>query len=140
MAQDDKLERLHEMWMFAGCSKKDLAAVGRAADEVRVPAGTVLTTEGGSGHEFCLILDGTAAVRRGKRKVATLTAGQYFGELSLLDGQPRSATVVAESDIHLLVLGRREFSALLVTIPSMGQKMMEAMAARLRAADRKSYP
>jgi CRP/FNR family transcriptional regulator, cyclic AMP receptor protein len=78
-------------------------------------------------------------VKRGKRRVATLGPGQYFGELALLDRRPRSATVVSETDMRLLVLAQREFSGVLEAIPSLSRKLLAAMAARLREADARAY-
>lgn len=138
MARSDrKLEHLQQTWLFSGLARRELLLVGRASDEVSVPAGKVLVSEGARGREFFLILDGTASVRRGNRKVATLRPGQYFGELSLLDGQPRSATVVADSPMTLMVLGAREFSTIAREVPSVAQKLLATMAARLRESDAK---
>ena len=137
--KDTKLDQLGRIWLFSACSKKDLTTIGRAADEVTVPAGRVLTEEGKPGHEFYLILLGQASVKRGRRKVATLGPGRYFGELSLLDKGPRSATVVADTDMTLLVLGQREFSGVMGEAPSVAQKMLGAMAGRLREADAKAF-
>src|SRR5581483_270686 len=92
---DTKLADLGRTWLFSSLSRKALASVGKRADEVTVPAGKVLTAEGKPGHEFFLILDGQAVVSRGGRDIAHLGSGQYFGELSLLDRGPRSATVTA---------------------------------------------
>jgi CRP/FNR family transcriptional regulator, cyclic AMP receptor protein len=103
-----------------------------------VPAGKVLAEEGAPGHEFYFILDGTAAVKHGNRKIATLGPGQYFGELALLDRAPRNATVVSESPMTLLVLGQREFSGILDEVPALSHKLLAAMAARLREADAKA--
>jgi CRP-like cAMP-binding protein len=102
---------------------------------VRVPSGKVLVKEGAVGHEFFLILEGQAVVRRGGRRIAMLGPGQYFGEMALLDRGPRSATVVADTDMDLLVLGQREFSGLLDQVPSLSYKLLAVMAARLREAD-----
>jgi CRP-like cAMP-binding protein len=82
---------------------------------------------------------GTAAVRRKGRKVATLGPGSYFGELALLDRQPRSASVVAETDMVLLVLEQRHFLGLLDTVPTLARKLLGAMAARLREADKLAF-
>ena len=90
------------------------------------------------GRELYLIVEGTATVRRKNRKVATLGAGQHFGELALLDRRPRTATVVSESEMTLLVLGQREFNALLDTTPALARKLMSAMATRLRDQDSKT--
>src|ERR1039457_6695146 len=89
---------LSKIWLFAPCSTRDLRKVRQSLDEITADAGEVLCEEGSTGHEFFLIVKGTAAVRRKGRKIATLGPGKYFGELALLDRQPRSATVVAETD------------------------------------------
>jgi CRP-like cAMP-binding protein len=136
--QDTKLDHLGRMWLFSACSKKDLNLIGRASEEVTVPAGKVLTDEGKPGHEFYLILEGQASVRRGGRKVTTLGPGRYFGELALLDRMPRSATVVADTDMTVLVLGQREFTGLLDEVPGLAHKLLSTMAARLREADAKT--
>jgi CRP/FNR family cyclic AMP-dependent transcriptional regulator len=137
--KDDKLNQLGRMWLFSACTKRDLATIGRASDEVTVPAGRTLTEEGRAGHEFFLILEGQASVRRNGRKVAALGPGQYFGELSLLDRGPRSATVVADTDMRLLVLGQREFNGVLDEVPGMAHKLLRSMAERLRESDAKAY-
>jgi CRP-like cAMP-binding protein len=136
--KDDKLDQLGRMWLFSACSKRDLQLIGRASDEVTVEKGKQLTEEGRPGHEFYLILDGQAVVKSKGKKVATLAAGQYFGELSLLHKGPRNATVTAESDMRLLVLGQREFNGLLDEVPGLAHKVLRTMATRLREADAKA--
>ncbi len=108
--RDAFIDHLQEVALFSACSRKDLQLVARRAEDVRVPAGKVLVTEGETGHEFFVILEGTAKVTRQGRRIATLGPGQAFGELALLDKAPRNATVVAESDMELVVLGQREFA------------------------------
>jgi CRP/FNR family cyclic AMP-dependent transcriptional regulator len=131
---------LSQIWLFAACSARDLRKVRSSLDEIHVDAGEVLCEEGATGHEFFLIVSGTAAVKRKGRKVATLGPGQWFGELALLDRQPRSATIVAETDMDLLVLEQRHFLGLLDTMPSLSRKMLAAMASRLREADKLAFP
>jgi CRP/FNR family transcriptional regulator, cyclic AMP receptor protein len=138
MAKDNKLEHLAQVRLFSTLNKRELTLVGKASDEVRVPAGKVLVSEGAAGREFYLILEGQAIVRRGGRRVAMLGPGQYFGELSLLDRGPRTATVVADTDMALLVLGQREFSSILEAVPVVSRKLLEAMALRLRECDSKA--
>ena len=138
MAKDSKLDHLSQVRLFSALSKKELTTIGRASDEVNVASGKTIVEEGGSGHEFFLILNGTASVKRGGRKIATLNPGQYFGEMALLDRGPRSATIVADSDMTLLVLGQREFSGVLDEIPGLAHKLLSTMAARLREADSKA--
>ena len=132
------LEHLSRVPLFAACSKKDLQTLARATEDVRVPAGKVLVEEGRPGHEFFLIANGKATVKRGGRKVATLGPGQYFGELALLDRGPRSATVVADSDMEVLVLGQREFAGVIDEVPAIAHKLLSTMAQRLREADTKA--
>ena len=132
---DEKLEHLRSVRLFSAASKKELSLLGKASDEVSVPAGHELTVEGQIGHEFFLILDGQTKVKMKGRTVATLGPGQYFGELALLDKGPRNATVTAETAMTLLVLGQREFSAVLDDVPTLTHKLLQAMAARLREAD-----
>jgi CRP/FNR family cyclic AMP-dependent transcriptional regulator len=131
---------LSQIWLFAACSARDLRKVRSSLDEIHVDAGEILCEEGATGHEFFLIVSGTAAVKRKGRKVATLGPGQWFGELALLDRQPRSATIVAETDMDLLVLEQRHFLGLLDTMPSLSRKMLAAMASRLREADKLAFP
>ncbi len=136
--KDSKLDQLANVRLFAACNKKELGIIGRASDEVTVPAGKQLVGEGSTGHEFFLILEGQAAVKRDGRKVATLGPGQYFGELALLDRGVRSASVEALTPMTLLVLGQREFSAVLDEVPGLAHKILTIMAGRLREADAKA--
>lgn len=135
MAADRKLEHLAQVKMFSSLSKKELGLVAKASDVIKVPAGTEIVTEGQLGHEFYLILQGSVTVRRNGRKVATLEVGNYFGEMALLDRGPRSATIVADTDCELLVIGQREFMAVLDRVPAVSHKLLVSMAARLREAD-----
>ena len=133
--RDLYLDLLAQVPLFSTCSRKDLQKLGKASDEIAVKAGKVLVEEGKPGHEFFLIEDGTAEVRRNNRKVARLGRGQFFGELSLLDRGPRSATVVADTDMTLVVLGQREFLGVIDEVPAMAHKLLAALAGRLREAD-----
>jgi CRP/FNR family transcriptional regulator, cyclic AMP receptor protein len=133
--RDISLDHLAQVPLFSTCSRKDLQKLGKASDEIEVKEGKVLVEEGKPGHEFFLIEDGTAAVKRNNRKVATLHRGQFFGELSLLDRGLRSATVVADTDMTLVVLGQREFLGVIDEVPAMAHKLLAALAGRLREAD-----
>jgi CRP-like cAMP-binding protein len=136
--RNEHLDHLANVPLFASLSKRDLEKVAKASDEVEVKAGRVLVDQGRPGHEFFLILDGKAAVKRNGRKTAELGPGQYFGELALLDRGPRSASVEALSDMRVLVLGQREFSGVLDDVPGMAHKILGTMAQRLREADTKA--
>ncbi len=135
MAADRKIEHLAQVKMFSSLNKKELGLVSRASDVVTVPEGTDIVKEGEIGHEFYLILAGTATVRRKGRKLATLQSGDYFGEMALLDRGPRSATVTADGHCELLVIGQREFMSVLDQVPPVAHKLLVNMATRLREAD-----
>jgi CRP-like cAMP-binding protein len=137
MARTRELD-LGDIWMFSACSASQLKTIRREVEEITVPQGRVLCEEGTVGREFFFIVSGTAAVRRGGRKVATLGPGNYFGELSLLDRKPRSATVVSETEMSLLVLEQRRFNGLLDAMPALAHKLLVAMAQRIRDADAKA--
>ena len=133
-----QVEFLATVPLFSALTHDELTTVVRAAEELDVAGGDELVTESRVGRDFFLILDGDAVVRRNGRKVATLGPGNWFGELSLIDNQPRSATVVAVTDMKLLVLGQAEFGGLLETVPSMAAKLLRGIAFRLREADARS--
>lgn len=135
MAKDTKLDQLARVRLFSACSKKELTTIGRASDEVTVPDGAVLCKEGDPGHEFYLVLNGGVDVKRKGKKINQLGPGQYFGELALLHRGPRNATISAKGETTLLVLGQREFSGVLDSIPGLAHKLLAAMAARLAEAD-----
>lgn len=134
-AKTSAADHLATVPLFASLSKKDLQRVAKASDEVGIEAGRTLVEQGRTGHEFFLIIEGSAAVRRNNRKVTDLGPGQYFGELAILDRGPRSASVVANTDMKVLVLGQREFVGVLDSIPGMAYKLLTVMAQRLREAD-----
>ena len=136
--RDAFIDHLQQVPLFAACSRKDLQLVAKRAEEVKVAAGKTLISEGETGHEFFVILDGQARVTRRGRKIATLGPGDAFGELALLEKAPRNSTIVAETDSELVVLGQREFAGLIDEVPGFARKLLAAMAGRLREADARS--
>lgn len=139
MARASYLDHLARIPLFSSFSKRDLQKIAKASDEVTVDAGRVLVEEGTTGREAFVIIDGQATVKRNGRKVATLGPGNHFGELALLDGGPRSATVVADTPMTLLVLGQREFNGVLDEVPGLAHKLMASMAQTIRSLDRQAY-
>jgi CRP/FNR family transcriptional regulator, cyclic AMP receptor protein len=135
VSQDDKIDRLEEVNLLAGCSRRQLRAIARISEVIEVAEGTVLARSGQPGEEFFLILDGSARVEVSSRKRSRLEPGQYFGEMSLLDGGPRSATVVAETPLRLLVIKRRDFSTLLREAPEITQSLLATLSRRVRVAE-----
>jgi CRP/FNR family transcriptional regulator, cyclic AMP receptor protein len=139
MARHDVfIDHLQQVPLFAACSRKDLQLVAKRAEEVRVSEGKTLVTEGETGHEFFVILSGKAKVLRHGRKIADIGPGAAFGELALLEKAPRNATVVAETDMDLVVLGQREFAGIVDEVPGFARKLLSGMAHRLREADARS--
>ncbi len=117
--------------MFAGCSDAELAEIDRLADEVQVGSGRMIMRQGDLGQEFAVIISGTVDVVRDEVTVATLGPGDYFGELALLEAIPRTASVVAATDVVLEVIDRRGFNTLLDDLPSLSRSMLKGMAHRL---------
>jgi CRP/FNR family cyclic AMP-dependent transcriptional regulator len=136
--QEDKVERLKEVPMFQECSQRQLRSVARIARVFDVAAGTVLTRAGEPGDEFFLIIDGTARVEVSADKQMPLHPDEFFGEMSLLDGGPRSATVVAATPVRLLVISRRHFSVLLKEVPGLTQTLLVTLSRRVRQAEERA--
>jgi CRP/FNR family transcriptional regulator, cyclic AMP receptor protein len=139
MAHDQRLDALATIPLFSACTKRELQKIARAGDELNVAAGRALVDQGATGREAFVILDGTAAVKRGNRRIATFGPGDYFGELALLDHGPRTATVVAETPLRVLVIDSRHFEGILDEIPGLARKLLGQLAARVRDLDAKAY-
>ena len=132
-------DHLANISLFSACSKRDLQKIARASDEVSVEPGRVLVEQGTMGREAFVILKGKATVKRNGRKVATLGPGDQFGELALLDGGPRTATVEAETPMEVLVLTQQGLASVLEAVPNLSRKMMTSLAGRIRDLDQKAY-
>ncbi|MBI2238103.1 MAG: cyclic nucleotide-binding domain-containing protein [Actinobacteria bacterium] len=128
--------QLAKVPLFSGCSHRELDVIARAAKEVSHKEGTAIAREGERGIGFFLILEGTAKVTIGGRTRAKLGPGDFFGEVALLDGGPRTATVTATSPIKLLGLTEWVFRGLLHEHPSIALKTLESVAGRLRTASK----
>jgi CRP-like cAMP-binding protein len=135
-SKDAKLDLLRKVPLFSACTKSDLSRIASLVDEVEVSKGKVLMRQGDSGRECFVIADGTAKATMRGRKGATLGPGSFFGEMALLDHGPRTATITAETDMHLLVLGSRQFFSLLDSVPGVSHRIMRGLAERLREAER----
>ena len=133
--RSDKADVLKKVPLFGGLNRRYLHLIAREADEVKVEAGAVLTKQGGLGLEFLLILEGAARVERDGKVIARLGPGDFFGEMSLIDGLPRSAAVIAESPSVLLVIHSRAFRSLLDAVPGLQKRLLITLCERLRAAD-----
>jgi CRP-like cAMP-binding protein len=125
-------ERLAQVPLFEGLSKKQLELVSSLATRLDVPAGTELTREGGQGYEFVIVLEGKVEVRQRGRLIATRGAGEFFGEMALVDHTPRTATVRSTTPVVVEVIPRREFQALLSEVPDIAERIRTTMAKRRR--------
>jgi CRP-like cAMP-binding protein len=135
MARDEKLDHLRKVPLFSRMNQRQLERLGQLADEIEVGLDEVLAEQGRVGHEFFIVLDGHLVVLDGRNPIAQLGPGDFFGEIALLDGRPRTATVRAEGITRLLVVGHREFHALMDEFPSVRTAVLEALADRLRNAE-----
>lgn len=129
---DEKTDLLRRIPLFAGLGRKELAELATLADEIEVPDGRALTTEGASGHEFFIVLDGHVSVEIGGQQVNELGPGDFLGEIALVDGRPRSASTRVVGDTRLLVIGHREFHQLMADFPSVQSAVLQALAERVR--------
>jgi CRP-like cAMP-binding protein len=136
--RQELIDHLKNVPLFSRCTGRELRILARHAEVVRLPAGSVLFSEGDDGDAFFVVLDGTADVCKGTagRTVNSLAAGAYFGELALLDTAPRSASVVAATDLEVAVLGARIFRTLLRELPTISERLLAALAGELREARR----
>lgn len=129
----DVIDRLATVDLFSALSRRELKRLASDARDVRHQDGHKVIDEGGRGLGFHFILDGTATVLTPDGRTVHLEAGQYFGEISLIDGRPRSAAVVAETSLRTLSLDSATFNALLDEHPEASREIMKALCQRLRA-------
>ncbi|HET6174064.1 MAG TPA: cyclic nucleotide-binding domain-containing protein [Gaiellales bacterium] len=132
LRKDGKIELLKTVPLFSHCSKKQLTAIASLADVVQLPAGTKLIIEGAEGREFMVFVEGSGEVRRKGRKIDTLGRGDFIGEVALLSGGPRNATVETTSDASLLVVTSRQFWTLLDEVPEIQRSVIKALGERLQ--------
>lgn len=127
-------EVLAAVELFSRCGRSELKTVARHVETVRLEPGVDLTRQGDAGDAFYVIIDGRARVSVDGELAGTLGPGQYFGELALLDGEPRSATVTSETDLEVAVLGLRMFRTLLREFPDIAVQLLAGLATALRDA------
>jgi len=131
LRKNAKIELLKRVPLFRDCSNRELESIAKIADEIDFREGKELTREGARGREFFVLVEGTAEVMKGKRKVRTLSDGDFFGEISLITKLPRTATVTTVSPVHALVVTDRSFRRLLETDPHIQRKVLNALGERL---------
>jgi CRP/FNR family transcriptional regulator, cyclic AMP receptor protein len=135
LRKDAKVALIKAIPLFKHCSKKELGEIASIADELDLKDGAMLTREGRGGREFFVIVEGTADVLKGGKRVNSVSEGDFIGEIALVTGQPRTASVQATSPVRVLVITRQNFSKLLDRSPESQRKILLATAERLAPAD-----
>ena len=130
LRKNAKIELLKRVPLFERCSKRELSEIAMLADELDLPSARDLTKEGASGFEFIVIVEGEAEVRRGVRVVNKLGPGDFVGEIALVSGKPRTATVRTRGAARVLVVNASGFRQLMRDVPSIKDKVLEAVTAR----------
>lgn len=127
-------ELLSDVGLFSRCTPRQRRTIARHAQIAELPAGVDLVREGETGDALFIILEGNARVEAGGVEIENVSAGAYFGELAILDGEPRSATVVAATDVKVAVIGIRMFRTMLREFPDLAEQLLIALAGELRTA------
>ncbi len=135
MARDEKLDLLHSVPLFANLDRRHLERLGMLTEEVDVPTDKVLMRQGEHGDDLMLIVSGGVAVERNGATINHLGAGDFFGEIALIAGGPRTATVTAEEPTRLLVVNHRDFHALMEEFPEVAVQVLMTLAHRIRALE-----
>jgi len=130
------MDLLKKVPMFSNLSQRHLREIGKHADQVRVEAGRVLAQQEKKGWEFIFIVEGKARVKKNGKFVRPLSGGDFFGEISLIDGEPRTSSVIAETDMTLLIVHKPSFDHLLDTIPGLQRKILVSLCQYLRRAEK----
>ena len=131
--RDAKLQLLGGVPLFAGCSKADLRWVAGATGEEAFAAGDEVIREGEPGFDFFVIADGEAEVRRNGRKVSSMGPGEFFGEIALVADVPRTATVIARTELVLLTISDLDFRDLVMDQPSIARNVLRSLGERIAA-------
>ena len=129
---DARIRHLQRVPLFSGFDEDELRRIADLSRIAEAPAGTVVTQIGEPGDSFFVIIDGTVMVRTPVGAGSQLRPGDFFGEMSLLDGEPRSATIVATTDLRLLVVDRSHFWRLLDETPDLIRRILTILSRRVR--------
>ena len=136
MARDEKLDLLRTVPLFHGLRDRELERISALADIIDLPAGRTIMTQGDRGAEMFVVVSGSAWIERDGESLGDRGAGEVLGEIALLDGGPRTATVTLAENSRLLVLARREFQSMLDEFPEVRLQVLETVAHRLRTLER----
>jgi len=129
---DARIRHLARVPLFGGLSEDELRRIAGISTIIEAPAGAVLTQMGTPGDSFFVIIDGMVAVQTQIGVADQLQPGDFFGEMSLLDGEPRSATITATTGVRLLVVDRSHFWRLLDETPDVIRQILMVLSRRVR--------
>jgi CRP-like cAMP-binding protein len=129
---DRRIDHLRRVPLFNDCTDEELRRIADTAKVVETPAGTVLMEVGTPGESFFFVIDGRVSVQTQVGLGDPLLPGDFFGEMSLLDGEPRSATIIATTDVRLLVVDRMHFWRLLNDAPDLVRRILMVLSRRVR--------
>ena len=129
---DMRVDHLRHVALFADCTEEELRRIAEISRVTDSPAGTLLTQAGASGDSFFLIIDGRVSVETPVGLGDPLQQGDFFGEMSLIDGEPRSATITAITDVQLLAVDRSHFWRLLDEAPDLLRRILVVLSRRVR--------
>jgi CRP/FNR family cyclic AMP-dependent transcriptional regulator len=134
LRKDAKVALIQKIPLFRHCTRKELAEIAAIADELDLKKGAKLTTEGRRGREFFVLVEGTADVLIKGKWVNSVRQGDFLGEIALVTGHPRTATVQATSPVRVLVITAQNFNRLLEKSPEIQRKILLSLAERLATA------
>lgn len=137
-ARSELVDVLRGSVLFGGLTRQQLNAVAKACFERRYEPGDVIVQQNDQGQQMVALLSGSAKVVQDGRKIATVRAGDAVGEMSLIDGLPCSASVVADAAVEAVVLYRTAFAKLLVSIPTLTRRLLLTQTARVRELDKRA--
>jgi CRP-like cAMP-binding protein len=129
---DRKMDHLRRIPIFARCTKAELASLAQNTDQVDLEAGRTLIVQGRPNHNFCIILQGELDVFVDGKPIDHLGPGQFFGEISMLDGGPATATVTTTTPVEALVMSHAQFHNAIKAHETIALRVMAVMAERLR--------
>jgi CRP-like cAMP-binding protein len=127
----DRVAALRRVPLFHRLSTATLSELARRTDRISAPSGTTLVRQDEPGDHLGILMSGTAEVTCDGRVIGSLGAGEFFGEMALIDGEPRSATITTTSDAEMLRVAADDFDALL-NLPHVARALLRGMCARLR--------
>jgi len=126
------VDALAKVPIFSGLTPRQLRKILKVTEEYTYPDGTTIVAEGALNEQLYVILEGNVKVRRSGRTIARMGSGEFFGEIAVIDGLPRTASVISDGPVRCLVLLRKEFFQVIKAAPQVGWKVLRTLATRLR--------